>query len=123
MQLRVTKVLCAALLSSVAVPSFACTVPPLVVIPAKEQISAKAAQVGAEVSAYFEAMKTYAACIQEELTAAGDAQPTLKALLVQRNNLAVAEAQAVQKLYNEHMAAAAPAAAPPAEGGGRRRNR
>ena len=122
MRLRFTNVLCAALLSGVAGPTLACTVPPLVAIPAKEQISAKAAQVGAEVSTYFEAMKTYAACIQQELTAAGDAQPAIKALLVQRNNVAVAEAQAVQKLYNEHMAGAAPAAAP-AEGGGRRRNR
>ncbi|HEX5049257.1 MAG TPA: hypothetical protein VFX89_19250 [Gammaproteobacteria bacterium] len=123
MRLRFSKVLCAALLSGVAVPSFACTVPPLVAIPAKDQIADKATQIGAEVSAYFEAMKTYAACIQQELTAVGDAQPAIKALLVQRNNVAVAEAQAVQKVYNEHMAAAAPAPAAPAEGGGRRRNR
>ena len=123
--MRFSKVLCAALLSSMAIPSLACTVPPLVAIPAKEQIGDKAAQVGTEVSAYFEGMKTYAACIQQELTAADGGSPAIKALLVQRNNLAVAEAQAVQKIYNEHMASTggAPAAAP-AEGGGRRgRNR
>jgi hypothetical protein len=123
--MRFTKVLCAALLGSAAVPSFACTMPPLVAIPAKEQIGDKAAQVGTEVSAYFEAMKAYTACIQQELAAAGASpQPIVKSVLTQRNNAAVAEAQAVQKLYNEHLAAtpAAPAA-PPAEGGGRRGRR
>jgi hypothetical protein len=64
-------------------------------------------------------MNTYTTCVQAELAAAGDnPPPLLKAVLAQRNNAAVAEATAVQKLYNANvMPAVAPPAAPAAPAG------
>src|SRR5262245_26763711 len=108
--MKLTTILCAAILSSAAGNAFACYMPPLVAIPAKDKIGDKAAQISVEVQAYFNAMNTYTSCVQAELTAAGDkASPLMKAVLTQRNNVAVAEANAVQKLYAENVAAGLPA--------------
>jgi hypothetical protein len=113
--MKITKVLCAGLLSAVSGVGLACDLPPLVAVPAKEDVGDKAALVSAEVTAYVEAMRTYTTCVQAELAAAGgDSAPTIiKAVLVQRNNQAVAEVDAVLKQYNESIGAAAGAAAPP----------
>ena len=118
--MRLTKIVCAGLLSSMAGTGFACDMPPLVAIPAKDKIGDQAVQLSADVKTYFDAMNAYTTCVQAELAAAGDkAKPITKAVLAQRNNAAVAEATAVQKLYNANVAAAAapPPAAPPAESG------
>lgn len=113
--------------SGAANVAFACDLPPLVVIPAKADVGDKAPQLQTEVQKYYDAMRTYSQCVQAELTAAGgDSAPTLvKAVLVQRNNAAVAEVQTVVKVFQESVGAA-PGATPPAagnEGGGRRRDR
>jgi hypothetical protein len=124
--MQLTKILCAGLLSGVAGTGFACDMPPLVAIPAKDKVGDKAAQVAAEVKTYFDAMNTYTTCVQAELAAAGaNAQPIVKAVLTQRNNAAVAEATAVQKIYAANVPAATltPPAAPPPEGGGKRGRR
>lgn len=132
MIMRTTKIAAALLMTGSAGVGLACTLPPLVAIPAKDAIGDKAPQIQQEASQYFEAMKTFTACVQAELTAAGgDSAPTvMKAVLVQRNNSAVAEVQAVIKAYNDSIgnAAAVPGApvgpAPQgAEESGRRRNR
>ena len=114
--MRLTNLLYAGLLCGVAGTGFACNMPPLVAIPAKDKIGDQTAQVSADVKAYFDAMNTYTTCLQAELTSAGpNASPLLKAVITQRNNAAVAEATAVQKLYNANVlgaGAAAPAAGP-----------
>lgn len=133
MIMRITKIAAALLMSGTAGVGLACTLPPLVAIPAKNAVGDKGPQIQQETSQYFEAMKVFTACVQAELTAAGGdaAQSVAKAVLVQRNNSAVAEVQAVLKAYNDSFgsAAAVPGApAGPAPQGadsesGRRRNR
>jgi hypothetical protein len=127
MSMRLTKILCAALLSGVAGTGFACTMPPLVAIPAKDKIGDKAEQLGAEVKAYYDGMAAFTTCVQAELAAAGENPPRIiKAVLTQRNNAAVAEATAVKKLYDATIAGAAvapPAGAPPNGDGKRGRSR
>jgi hypothetical protein len=58
-------------------------------------------------------MRAYTACVQAALTAAGgdSAQPIVKSVLVARNNAAVAEVQAVVKIFQANV----PPPAPPAE--------
>jgi hypothetical protein len=131
--MRVTKVAVAALtMSGAASMALACDMPPLVAIPEKEAVGDKGPQIQAEFQKYYDGMKAYSACVQAELKAAGqDTAPTLmKAVLVQRNNSAAAEVEAVLKALNAAVpnagaaAGAAPTAAPPAKGdGGRRRDR
>jgi hypothetical protein len=132
--MRFTKIAGAVLLlSGAASGALACNLPPLVAIPEKDAVGDKGPQIQQEVAAYFEAMKAYTACVQTELTAAGgdSAQTIVKAVLVQRNNSAVAETQGVLKAFNESVSAApapgaapaAPAPAPEGNGGGRRRDR
>jgi hypothetical protein len=89
------------LLGAPALPALACDLPKLPVIPAKDQIGDQAPAVTAATSAYFEAMRAYAVCIQSALAAAGgDAAPeSVKAVLAARSDAAIAEAQAVDKLY------------------------
>jgi hypothetical protein len=122
------KQLVAALLCGLASPGFACKNPPLVQIPAKDGLTESDVQrVRNEVNAYFEAMKTYTSCLQTELAAAGgDNAPQLtKASYIVRNNGAVAEVDAVLKLFTEidpTGSAARPATPPPESGGRRNRN-
>jgi hypothetical protein len=92
------------LLGASASPVLACDLPKLPVIPATDQITDPTA-VNATTSAYFDGMRAYADCIETTLTTAGgDAAPTsVKAMLVARSNAAVAEAGAIQKLYQERI--------------------
>ena len=75
-----------------------CDQPPLVQIPPQEQIEGNEARVVAETAAYFQAMEAYVHCIRAEIDAVADeaSELTLR-VLVQRNNNAVAEAEAVQR--------------------------
>jgi hypothetical protein len=75
------------------------------VIPPGDQIGDQAATVTEKTAAYFDAMRAYATCIQDELTAAGgDAAPaSVRDVLVARGAAAVAEAQVVQRLYQERV--------------------
>jgi hypothetical protein len=103
MPCKPSRYVAAFLLGAVAPPAFACDMPKLPVIPARDQIGDQAPAVTAAASAYFEGMRAYVACIQGALAAAdGDAAPgSLKAVLSARNSAALTEAQAVNTLYRE----------------------
>ena len=104
MKLNSTK-LVGALLGGAVFPAFACDLPKLPVIPAS--VGDQAPAISAATSAYFEGMRAYAACIEAELVSAGgDAAPaTVKSALAARASAAVEEATAVQKLFQERVAA------------------
>ncbi|HSC14074.1 MAG TPA: hypothetical protein VLI71_03115 [Gammaproteobacteria bacterium] len=95
------------LLGALALPAMACDLPKLPVIPATDQIGDQVPVVSAATSAYFEGMRAYVDCIEADLVAAGgDAAPaSVKAVLVARNRAAVAEAQVIQKLFQERIGA------------------
>jgi len=107
----------ALLLGTIALPAVACELPKLPVIPARDQIGDQAPAVNAATAAYFDGMRLYAACIQDELAAAGgEAAPTsVKAALLARSNSAIAEAEAIQALYQERVAVAGQGAKPGTE--------
>jgi hypothetical protein len=128
MIMRITRIVGATLvLSGTAGIGLACDLPPLVAIPEKSAVGDKGPQIQLEVQQYYDAMKVYSDCVQAELTAAGgdSAQTIVKAVLVQRNNSAVAEVQAVMKVFQESVGDAAGSPAPAAGGseGNRRRDR
>lgn len=116
--MRFTAVVSAGLVIGVAGSALACDLPKLVPIPPKDQVAGKEAEIRLRANTYFTAMQAYAACIQQELAAAGgDAAPDLaKRILVSRNNTAVAEAEFMMKLFETNVGPADPAAAaaPPA---------
>ena len=105
--MRITAIICGGILSSIASSALACDLPKLVIIPEKEQVAGKDAEIRAAASAYFTAMQAYTACIQAELVGAGgEAAPgILKQILVSRNNAAVAEAEFVMKVFTENVGA------------------
>ena len=106
MTIRATNVVGGLLLAAAALPALACELPKIPVIPERDKIGDQAPAVTAATSAYFEGMRAYADCIEAALAAAGgDAAPvSLKDALIERNHAAVAEAQEVQKLYQERVA-------------------
>lgn len=78
-----------------------CVQPPLVLIPPQEEVEGNEQRVVEETQEYFRGMRTYVNCIRAELESGGDDASTLfKSVLVQRNNRAVAEAEAVQRWFN-----------------------
>jgi hypothetical protein len=93
-------------LGAIAAPAFACNLPTLPVIPDKDQLGDRAASVSAATSAYFEGIRAYAACIEGDLAAAGGgaAPASVKRTLLARGTAAVAEAEAIQKLYQARIA-------------------
>ena len=117
------KPLVAALLCGLASPGFTCNNPPLVQIPKGDGLTElDRIRVRAEVTSYFEAMKSYTSCLQMELVEAGGdgASQLTKASYIVRNNGAVAEVEAVLKLFTENIDATATTPAPSAEGERRR---
>ena len=108
------KPLVAALLSGLASPGFTCNNPPLVQIPKGDGLTElDRIRIRAEVTSYFDAMKSYTSCLQMELVEAGgdSASQLTKASYIVRNNGAVAEVEAVLKLFTENID---PTATPPA---------
>lgn len=103
----VVQVIGALSLGALSLPASACDLPKLPVIPAAGALGDQGPAVSAATSAYFEGMRAYAACIESELAAAGaDAAPAaVKAVLAARSNAAVEEATAIQKLFQERVAA------------------
>ena len=103
--MRITTIICGGLLSGIAGSALACDLPKLAVIPAKDQIAGKEAEVRAAANAYFVGMQAYTACLQAELVGAGgeSAPAVVKAVLVSRNNVAVREAEFVMKLFTENV--------------------
>jgi hypothetical protein len=117
MHMRFATIVSAGLVIGAAGPALACDLPKLAVIPAKEQVTGREPEIRLAANAYFTAMQAYAACIQQEITAAGgDSAPVLvKRILVSRNNTAVAEAEFMMKLFETNVGPAdpfAPTAAP-----------
>ena len=94
----------ALLLGAAALPTFACDLPKLPVIPAS--VGDQAVAISAATSAYFEGIRAYATCIEAELVSAGgDAAPaSVKSVLAARSNAAVEEATAIQALFQERVA-------------------
>jgi hypothetical protein len=113
--MRFTSIVCGGLLTGLAGTAFACDLPKLLLVPPKDQVAGKEAEIRAAANTYFQGMQAYTACIQEALTAAGgDAAPDLvKRVLVSRNNTAVAEAEFMMKLFTDNVGPAG-APAPPA---------
>ena len=103
--MRITTIICGGLLTGIAGSAMACDLPKLVVIPPKDQVPGKEAEIRAAANAYFVGMQAYTACVQAELAGAGgDAAPAVvKAVLVSRNNVAVREAEFMMKLYTENV--------------------
>ena len=95
--MQITNLVAVALLASVSTTALACEMPRLVIIPDQEAAAGNAAQIRMEVMSYWQAMLAYTGCIRAELNAAGgESAPSLtKAVLVSRNNVAVAEVEAV----------------------------
>ena len=106
----------AGVMSGVAGTGYACTLPKLAVIPAKDKVAGNEAAIQADTNRYFTEMQAYTACILDELKAAGgDAAPDLlRRILVARNNTAVAEAEFVMKLYTANVGPSAAPTGPPA---------
>jgi hypothetical protein len=117
--MNVTKTIVAGLLVTVAGAAGACEVPKLMVIPTKENAVGKEEGLRTAFMQYRQSMEAYTQCIQAELTAAGgDKAPApIKAGLVLRNNTAVAEVQAMDKLFNENVGALPGAPAAPSQTG------
>jgi hypothetical protein len=113
--MRFTTMIGAALFCGLASTAFACDLPKLVVIPAKEEVPGKEDAIRAAANTYFTAMQAYTQCVQDALRAAGgDAAPDiLKRVYVSRNNAAVAEAEFMMKLFTENVGSADPAGPPP----------
>lgn len=103
--MRIRTIVCSSLLSGIAGNALACELPKIAIIPAKDQVAGKEAEIRAAASAYFTAMQAFSACIQAELVGAGGdaAPPIVRRILVDRNNAAVAEAQFMMKLYTENV--------------------
>jgi len=103
--MRITTIICGGLLTGIAGSAMACDLPTLAVIPAKNQIAGKEAEVRAAANAYFVGMQAYTACLQAELVGAGgeSAPAVVKAVLVSRNNVAVREAEFMMKLFTENV--------------------
>ena len=86
-------------------PAWACDLPPLAAVPDAKAVAGKQPEITAEVERYYKAMTAYADCVREEIKAAGGdaAPPVTKALFINRYNYAVAEVQAVLKLFDKNV--------------------
>jgi hypothetical protein len=103
--MRITTILCGGILTSLAGSALACDLPKLIVIPPKDQVAGKEAEIRAAAVTYFTAIQAYTACVQAELAGAGgDSAPVVvRQVLVARNNAAVAEAQFMMKLFTDNV--------------------
>jgi hypothetical protein len=103
--MRITTIVCGGVLAGIAGSAIACDLPKLAVIPPKDEVAGKEAEIRAAASEYFTAMQAYTACVQAELVGAGgESAPTIvKRVLVARNNTAVAEAEFMMKLFTDNV--------------------
>ena len=103
--MRITTIICGGILTGIAGHALACELPKIPIIPPKDEVAGKEAELRTAAAAYFTAMQAYTACIQAELAGAGgDAAPdVLKRVLVARNNTAVAEAEFMMKLFTDNV--------------------
>jgi hypothetical protein len=107
--MRITTIVCGGILAGIAGGAMACDMPKLAVIPPKDEVAGKEAEIRAAANAYFTAMQAYTACVQAELAGAGgeSAPDLVKRVLVSRNNTAVAEAEFMMKLFTDNVGAVA----------------
>jgi len=103
--MNMTKTLVAGLIVAVAGAAGACEVPKLPVIPAKENNVGKEDSLRTAFLQYRQGMEAYTQCVQTELTVAGGnkAATSIKSAAVLRNNAAVAEVQAMDKLFKDNV--------------------
>jgi hypothetical protein len=108
--MRITAIICGAIMTGIGGTALACELPKLVAIPPKDQVAGKEAEIRTAAAAYFTAMQAYTACLQAELTAAGgeSAPDMVRRALVSRNNTAVAEAEFVMKLFTDNVGPVGP---------------
>ena len=109
--MQITTIICGGILTAIAGSASARNLPKLLIIPPKDEVAGKEAEIRTAAAAYFTSMQAYAACIQAELAGAGgDAAPDLvKRVLVSRNNAAVAEAEFMMKLFTDNVGGVASA--------------
>ena len=83
----------------------ACEYPPLVTIPeGREATLEEMLEAQTAVRNYVTAMEAYLACVDEEMTAAGDDAPEVfKTVMFSRHNVAVAEMEAIANHFNEQI--------------------
>ncbi len=116
--MRFTTIICSGLFSATAGSALACTLPKLAVIPPKDQVVGREAELTAAMTEYSTAMDAYVSCIRAELDAAGgdNAPEIVRRVLISRNNIAVAEVEFMIKLYTDNVVPTASAAGqgPPA---------
>lgn len=113
-----SRIVCGMVLTACSGAGLACDLPPLAVLPPAETLAENAPAFQAQWLAYLEGMQRYVACTRDALAAAGgEYAPALaQAVLVKRNNDAVAEVERMRALYGERSALAARAAqGPPAD--------
>ncbi|HEX5048843.1 MAG TPA: energy transducer TonB [Gammaproteobacteria bacterium] len=102
--IRSARVIGAGVFLALASPTFACTLPPLIAIPAKSQVGDRKPALSDAARAYFEGTKAFTDCVQAELAAVdADAPPLVRALLVARNNASVAESIEVARLFEDNV--------------------
>ncbi len=103
--MRITTIIYSGLLAGIASGAMACDLPKLAVIPPKDEVAGKEAEIRAAANVYFTAMQAYTACIQAELAGAGgeSAPDIVRRVLVSRNNTAVAEAEFMMKLFTDNV--------------------
>jgi len=95
-----TKNLCALALSMCSPLGLTCENPPLVAIPEVVATDAEKSVVRLDTDIYIAGIYAYVDCIKAELDAAGEQSPEVyRALLVARNNQAVAEVAVVVELF------------------------
>ena len=111
--MRRTTIICSGIFAGIAGSALACELPKIPIIPPKDEVAGKEAELRTAAAAYFTAMQAYTACVQAELQGAGgDSAPALvKRVLVARNNTAVAEAEFMMKLITDNVG---PVEGPPA---------
>ncbi len=83
----------------------ACEYPPLVTIPeGREATLEEMLEAQTRVRNYVTAMESYLACVNEELTVAGNEAPEIfKNIMFSRHNVAVAEMEAMAAHFNEQI--------------------
>jgi hypothetical protein len=112
--MRRTTIICSGIFAGIAGSALACDLPKIPIIPPKDEVAGKEAELRTAAAAYFTAMQAYTACVQAELqSAGGDSAPDmLKRVLVARNNTAVAEAEFMMKLFTDNVGPVEGAPAP-----------
>lgn len=104
--MKIRVLCCGAALSLAASHAAACNNPPLAKVPTLEEVEnleQQLPEIQSSVEEYHAAMEAYTECLQSEVDEAREngAPELAQTLLVQRNNAAVAEVEAVLQQFNQ----------------------